>query len=416
MKKGIKKILLTTLGLFFVMLGAIGAVLPIMPTTVFLIIALWIFSKSSRRFHKMLLNNKWFGSGLRQWEATKTISRGSKKKAVLIIVLSFGVSIVILHHRIGLQLMLVGIALTLLTIIWTLKESREIIMRKCAILTMDKLDDFIVYDKKIDIPMASLGWQTSHISWHDKTIDWNQFEAVIIRSTWDYQDDAEAFMQVLSDIEQSKTILLNSLAIAQWNINKNYLREVEGKGADVIPTIWLEEFDFSDIARYFKDFKTDQIVIKPTVSANSDNTFWLKKDTYSAQEKLLSESLENRQLMVQPFISAIVEEGEYSLFYFAGKYSHCILKTPKQGDFRVQEEHGGILQSIKPSKDLLIAGNKALQAIPEEVLYARIDLVEHEGVYKLMEIELIEPSLYFNLDEKAAERFSEAFVDWMDKI
>jgi hypothetical protein len=117
--------------------------------------------------------------------------------------------------------------------------------------------------------------------------------------------------------------------------------------------------------------------------------------------------------MVQPFVPAIIEQGEYSLFYFADHYSHCILKTPKSGDFRVQEEHGGILQSITPSKELLTAAKKALQTIPEKVLYARIDLVQYQGEYQLMEIELIEPSLYFNLDDKAAPRFAKAFDQWM---
>jgi len=122
MNKGIKQKLLILLGWFFVILGVIGAVLPLMPTTVFLIIALTIFSKSSPRFHKMLLNNRWFGAGLRQWQETKTISRKSKHKATIAIIISFGISIAILSHRIGLQLMLVAIALTLLTIIWKLKE------------------------------------------------------------------------------------------------------------------------------------------------------------------------------------------------------------------------------------------------------------------------------------------------------
>lgn len=286
-------------------------------------------------------------------------------------------------------------------------------MKKCAILTMDFLDDFDDYDMMLDDPMANLGWQVDHVSWRKKSVDWSQYQAVIIRSTWDYQDDANAFMQVLSDIETSGAVLLNPLKIAKWNINKNYLREVEEKGAEIIPTIWLEQFEYSLIQSYFEYFKTDQIIIKPTISANSDNTFWLKKDTFNEQQVLLEESLINRQLMIQPFIPAIIEEGEYSLFYFASQYSHCILKTPKSGDFRVQEEHGGILQSITPCKKLLTAANIALQTIPEEVLYARIDLVEHEGVYKLMEIELIEPSLYFNLDESAAQNFSVAFDNWM---
>lgn len=123
MNKGIKQKLMIVLGWFFVLLGAIGAVLPLMPTTIFLILALGIFSKSSPRFHKMLLENRWFGSGLRQWEETKTISRQSKNKATIVIFISFGVSIAILNNRIELQIMLVIIALVLLAIIWKIKES-----------------------------------------------------------------------------------------------------------------------------------------------------------------------------------------------------------------------------------------------------------------------------------------------------
>jgi len=123
MNKGIKQKVMIIVGWFFVILGVIGAVLPIMPTTVFLIIALGIFSKSSPRFHKMLLTNKYFGEDLKRWEQNKTISRYSKKKASLVIFLTFGISIAILHGRLGLQLMLLGIAVVLLLIIWRIKES-----------------------------------------------------------------------------------------------------------------------------------------------------------------------------------------------------------------------------------------------------------------------------------------------------
>ncbi len=123
MNKGIKQKLMIVLGWFFVLLGAIGAILPLLPTTIFLIIALGIFSKSSPRFHAMLLNNKWFGKELKQWEETKSISRRSKLKATVIIVLTFALSIAVLHQRLGLQIMLVSIALVLLTIIWNIKES-----------------------------------------------------------------------------------------------------------------------------------------------------------------------------------------------------------------------------------------------------------------------------------------------------
>jgi uncharacterized membrane protein YbaN (DUF454 family) len=122
MKKAIKNGLLISLGWFFVILSIIGAFLPILPTTPFLILALALFSKSSPRFHKMLLDNKWFGPSLKQWEETKTLSRQTKYKSTLLIVVTFALSITILHGRMHLQFMLLGIAMVLLFFIWRIKE------------------------------------------------------------------------------------------------------------------------------------------------------------------------------------------------------------------------------------------------------------------------------------------------------
>ena len=287
------------------------------------------------------------------------------------------------------------------------------IMKKCAVLTMDNLENFGSYDHLLIQPMKNLNWHVDFISWRKENIDWDMYLSVIIRSPWDYQDDPQAFLQVLSDIENSSARLLNSLNIVKWNINKKYLQELEEKGIEIVPTYWLENFNYQLIQDYFLMFNTNQIVIKPTISANADNTFWLKKESYNSDKSLLEKCLTNKQLMVQPFIPAVVEEGEYSLFYFADQYSHCILKTPKSGDFRVQEEHGSSIKAVEPSQKLLDAGFAAVKAIPEKVLYARVDLVEFMGSYKVMEVELIEPSLYFNYDELSPERFAMAFDKWM---
>lgn len=281
---------------------------------------------------------------------------------------------------------------------------------------MDRTDDFAVYDRVLDEPMANLGWQTEHISWRSKNVDWDDYHAVIIRSPWDYQDDAPAFLKVLEAIESSSAVLLNSMSIVEWNINKQYLKEVEAKGVKIVPSLWRDEFDFDEVESFFNHFSTEQIVIKPTVSANSDNTFWLKRGNFGEQKVTLDSSLANRQIMIQPFIKNILEQGEYSLFYFADQYSHCILKTPKSGDFRVQEEHGGILKSHEPCEKLHEAGQKALTTIPEKVLYARVDLVLHENDFKIMEIELIEPSLYFPFSEDSPQLFCQAFNEWMQNI
>lgn len=122
MRKHIKKYLLLSFGLLFIALGIIGAVLPILPTTPFLILALACFSKSSPRFHQMLLNNRWFGASLQQWEESRTINSSSKTKAMILIVFTFAISITVLHDRLYLQLGLITMGIILLFFIWRLKE------------------------------------------------------------------------------------------------------------------------------------------------------------------------------------------------------------------------------------------------------------------------------------------------------
>jgi len=125
MRAHLKRYLLIILGWLFVILGAIGAVLPLLPTTPFLILALACFAESSPRFHKMLLDNKWFGPPLAQWEHSKTIRRKIKHKVMVLIIATFGISIWVLSGRIELQLMLVSFCLILLTFVWRLKESEH---------------------------------------------------------------------------------------------------------------------------------------------------------------------------------------------------------------------------------------------------------------------------------------------------
>lgn len=123
MRTKIKHIILIVLGWLFIFLGVIGAVLPLLPTTPFLILALACFAESSPRFHRMLLNNKWFGPALAQWEQTKTIRRKIKHKVMLLIIATFGISIFVLSGRTGLQLMLVSFCLMVLFFVWRIKES-----------------------------------------------------------------------------------------------------------------------------------------------------------------------------------------------------------------------------------------------------------------------------------------------------
>lgn len=280
--------------------------------------------------------------------------------------------------------------------------------KRCVFLTTSDLEDFHVYDNLVLEPLANYGWQVDEIPWKQTDVNWDQYDLVVIRSTWDYQEQPEAFTQCLQQIEASKAELQNSLALVEWNINKGYLKDLSSRQVPIVPTIWQDTFNSQRILDSFTHFDATEIIIKPLVSANADFTYRLDKRTFSALESELSQVFDSRAFMIQPFLNAVVDEGEYSLFYFSGKYSHCILKQPASGDFRVQEEHGGRLTSVKPNKDLRAHGDKALSALPECPLYARIDLIRTAEGFALMEVELIEPSLYFNMDKKSAQRFANA--------
>lgn len=290
-------------------------------------------------------------------------------------------------------------------------------MKQCAFLTMANMEDFECYDHLLYDPLADIGWDVTPVPWRDIAVNWDDFEVVIIRSPWDYQQDPDLFMNVLKKIDASTARLENSLDIVRWNIDKTYLREMQTAGIPIVPTLWRNNLNSGDISAFFDKLEHSEIIIKPVLSANADDTFRLSSEIGSTQKKKIQTIFTDRPLMVQPFIQNIITEGEFSLFYFGETYSHAILKTPKQGDFRVQEEHGGQLMSVEPEPELLSISNKTMEALPETPLYARVDFARNEeGHFNLMELELIEPSLYFNMDPDSPKRFATHFDQWMKKV
>ena len=281
-------------------------------------------------------------------------------------------------------------------------------MRQICYLSMDCLDGYTFDDDLAIEPLRELGFEVSTISWRDASVNWNDFEAVIIRTTWDYQKTPAEFLEVLRKIEASNARLENSLAIVEWNLAKTYLRELEQKGVKIVPTLWDEK---SVTNPKFEDwkahFKTPELIIKPIISATAEFTYRLPDFTES-----LTEVFTNKPFMVQPFILNVVSEGEFSLFYFGENYSHTILKTPKEKDFRVQEEHGGIISAVEPSAKLKAAAEKVLNCIRPLPLYSRVDFVRDENdEFCLMELELIEPALYLRMDEESPMRFANAIAN-----
>lgn len=268
---------------------------------------------------------------------------------------------------------------------------------------MDDMGWYVSDDDLAIQPLNDLGIAVETISWRQTERAWSDFEMVVIRTPWDYQSSPDEFLAVLETIE-SQTRLENPLDIVRWNLNKHYLREMETRGTRIVPTIWDATYNAAQFDRWLSEFHTDEIIIKPTVSATAEHTYRLK--TYDAS---LENVFSTREFLVQPFMPNIIAEGEYSLFYFNGEYSHAINKSPKTNDFRVQEEHGGIITEIQPDQYLLAIGRETVATIGRDLLYARVDFVrDGKGNFCLMELELIEPALYLRMNDGAAVGFAKA--------
>ena len=280
-------------------------------------------------------------------------------------------------------------------------------MPKCAFLTIKDLSEFECYDDQLISPMNKNGWECEFIPWDQSNINWNNFDLAIIRSTWDYQGRIKEFLEVLENINSSNCILENSLELVKWNIDKSYLKELSKKGIQIVPSLFYDNYSKKILNDSFFFFSTTKLIIKPAISANADDTFIIDKKSSEKTSIILKNLFANRKFLIQPFIENILSEGEYSLIFFENTHSHTLIKKPKSGDFRVQEEHGGILTLVeKPDIKMVNEAKKVLNSLPCKNLYSRIDFVKKGNNFLLMEVELIEPSLYFNLNPHAAIKFS----------
>lgn len=235
-------------------------------------------------------------------------------------------------------------------------------------------------------PFADLGMEVIDVDWADETQNWADFRAAIIGTTWDYWDYAEQFLETLASIEQV-TPLFNSADLVRWNSHKGYLEDLAQKGARLIPTLWIDKVDDAAFASAFETLGSNDLVFKRQVGAGADGQYRLSPTDPRPDMPY--------PMMIQPFLSRIQEEGEYSFIFIDGDFSHALLKQAKAGDYRIQSSYGGIETKITPSAEDLSDAKSVLNTLETTPLYARVDMLRGEdGRLLLMELELIEPYLY----------------------
>lgn len=244
--------------------------------------------------------------------------------------------------------------------------------------------------------------------WNDENIDWSNFDIAIIKSPWDYHNHLNEFLNWLERIDKLGIKVLNPVDIIKWNSDKHYLKDIAAKGLPVIPAEYLDKG--SSFNNHFFDlFKAEKLVVKPCVSAGAQNTITVSRNNFDERSAEIEQLLKEQDYMVQPFVEEI-QNGEWSFLFFNGKYSHCSLKTPKQGDFRVQHYHGGTISYPIPDPLHIDQAGAYLTSLPQSTLYARVDGVLIDHSFRLMELELIEPYLFLNGNNTLLENYYQALM------
>jgi glutathione synthase/RimK-type ligase-like ATP-grasp enzyme len=240
---------------------------------------------------------------------------------------------------------------------------------------------------------------------------------------WGYHNAPDEFKTALAQLVAKGHRVLNPAAIVAWNIDKRYLLDLAEAGVRIIPTAFTDKLTEADITAARADFGQKTVVIKPVFSAGAKNTLVWDGDGFPPPQKMAGKQVENAadtdgiwisppeaETMIQPFMPSVQSEGEWSLLFFGGVFSHAILKTPKAGDFRSQPDYAANLRSLVPPPEALELAHAAIDYVGrEQLFYARVDMVrDTEGRFCLMELELIEPDLYLAFDDNAPEHLSHA--------
>ena len=246
----------------------------------------------------------------------------------------------------------------------------------------------------IEPPCRKAGFALEPVVW-DEGFDAEAYDAVIIGPTWDYWDKTGRFLDVLASAAAVRP-LLNPLNVIRWNMDKTYLRDLARLHAPVIETVWAELATPEVISAAFATLRSDDLVIKPVVGAGA----WRQARVRRGEALPEPAQLPPGRAMIQAFMPAIQDEGEYSLLFFGGEFSHAVIKRAAKGDYRIQGMYGGVDTPYQPSHSDIALARQCLEAActhcgADTLLYARVDMVRgSDGALKLMEIELIEPYYY----------------------
>jgi len=281
---------------------------------------------------------------------------------------------------------------------------------KIGLLTCQRFPQLTPADQLLIPEFAKHHCLAEAVIWDDPSVDWQQYDCLIFRNTWDYYEKEIAFNNWLDSIEKKGIPTLNTIEVIQKNKHKFYLKDLQEKGIKIIPTVFIEKTNDLQLSKLLPN-QWKKAVIKPAFSAGSYLTEVFTPNEAAAISEKYQQVASEKELLVQEFKPEIETEGETSFVFFNGLFSHAVNKKPASGDFRIQSQFGGQYTLIDPDPALIEKAQNVVAAFSKQLLYARVDGIIINSELYLMEIEGIEPDLYFNLAPAALQKFVAAVLE-----
>ena len=238
---------------------------------------------------------------------------------------------------------------------------------------------------------AEAALELVELDWRAPLAEFDGLDAVLLGTAWDYQDHPGEFLSRLDELAAHGIAVFNPPNVVRWNADKRYLTELETRGAAIVPTLWSDDADRSNVISAMDHFAADRVVVKRQVGAGGLGQHSFSRDALPGEGWALGHNA-----MIQPFLPAILEEGEHTFVFIDGEFSHGVRKRAGKDDYRIQSLYGGYEEPFAPSPEDLRSAEAILASLPfASPLYARVDMVRLAGgELAVMECELIEPYLY----------------------
>jgi glutathione synthase/RimK-type ligase-like ATP-grasp enzyme len=279
-----------------------------------------------------------------------------------------------------------------------------------ALVTSSELPE-LEPDSQLLLPaLADRGIDARPVVWTDPSVDWSSFDAIVVRSPWDYFMRPGEWEAWLRDVDATGVPMFNPNKVIRWNSHKSYLQQLASAGVPVVDTVMTTGDGRVDLADLMAGAGWDDAIVKPAIDGGARRLFRVR-DEPDPQVRF-DELVAAGDVLVQPFLPSIVEQGELSLLYFGGELSHTVRKEAKPGDIRVQPAWGGSYELEGPTSEAIHIADKVFDSIDADLLYARVDLVRGlDGKLALIELEVIEPLLFLELEPAAPGRFADALKE-----